>query len=119
MANQYDWGDSGSFASFAGDLLEANPAAAYYSYGEEWNTPMQQRHYQNQFQNIYNQYLGSLGGLLREDVGGGSVIPSVTDNTFTGFLGNYDWNDRYGSLPPQMRGSFESQYNPRTREIYF
>lgn len=112
--NQYDWGDSGSFASFAGNLLEANPAAAYHSYGEEWNTPMQQRHYQNQFQNVYNQYLGSLGGLLRE-----GVVPSATENTFTNFLGNYDWTDRYSALPPQMRGSFESQYNPRTREIYF
>ena len=74
---------------------------------------MQQRHYQNQFQNVYNQYLGSLGGMLRE-----GVMPSA-DNTFANFLGNFDWSDRYTSLPPQMRGDFPSQFNPRTRQIYF
>ena len=109
MSNQYDWGDNAF-----GEFLELNPQSAYYSYSDEWGGgPMQQRHYQNQFQNVYNQYLGSLGGMLRE-----GVLPSA-DNTFANFLGNFDWSDRYTSLPPQMRGDFPSQFNPRTRQIYF
>ena len=111
MANQYDWGsDDNVFSEF----LELNPAAAYYSYGEEWGAPKQTRHYQNQFQNIYNQYLGSLGGMLRQ-----GVMPTSTEDTFAGYLENYDWSDRYTSTPPTMRGDFDAQFNPRTRQIYF
>ena len=109
MANQYDWGGDNPF----GDFLEAAPQAAYYSYSNDWGGPRQSQYYQNQFQNVYNQYLGSLGGMLRE-----GVMPSA-DNTFANFLGNFDWSDRYTSLPPQMRGDFPSQFNPRTRQIYF
>lgn len=112
QGNPFDW--SSATENVFGDFLEAAPQSAYYSYGEEWGAPSQQRHYQNQFQNVYNQYLGSLGGLLRQ-----GVMPNATENTFTNFLGNYDWNEKYSSLPPQMRGQFDAQFNPRTRQIYF
>ena len=111
--NPFDWGEN----STAGDLLETNPAAAYYSYANDWQGgPRQEQYYQNQFQNIYNQYLGSLGGQLRQ-----GNIPSTAqgENTWAGYLQNYDWTDRYTSMPPQMRGDFQSMFNPRTRQIYF
>ena len=111
MSNQYDWGEFGDVPSA---YLELNPAADYYSYGEEWGTPSGQRHYQSQFQDVYNQYLGSLGGLLRQ-----GTIPTETENTFAGFLKDYDWTEKYTALPPEMRGNFTSQFNPRTRQIYF
>lgn len=112
MSNAYDWGNENT--STFDEYLDLNPAAAYYSYSGEWGTPSQQRHYQNNFQNVYNQYLGSLGGLLRQ-----GVMPTATENTFANFLGNYDWTERYSSQPPEMRGEFSAQYNPRTRQIYF
>ena len=104
------------------DFLEYEPEAAYYSSPAGWagtgafaqGTPNQKRYYQNQFQNVYNQYLGSLGGLLRQ-----GVMPTATENTFANFLGNYDWTERYTAEPPQMRGEFSQQFNPRTRQIYF
>jgi len=103
-------------------ILGESPQAAYYSYSDEWGAPNQQRYYQNQFQNIYNEYLGSLGGMLRQ-----GVIPDEGE-TFAGYLSsNYGmgtdttspWNERYTSLPTQMRGEYSSMFNPRTREIYF
>jgi hypothetical protein len=112
MTNQYDWGNESE--NPFGEFLELNPAAAYHSYSSEWGSPMGQRHYQNQFQDVYNQYLGSLGGLLRQ-----GVMPSGSENTFANYLGDYDWSERYTSLPPQMRGEFSAQFNPRTRQIYF
>ena len=119
MTNQYDWGNANPVYQDIdnnpfGDFLEASPGAAYYSYSGEWGAPSGQRHYQNQFQNVYNQYLGSLGGLLRQ-----GIMPTADEDTFTNFLGNYDWTERYGQLPPAMRGDFSSQFNPRTRQIYF
>jgi hypothetical protein len=110
--NPFDW--SKATENVLGEMLELNPAAAYYSYGEDWGAPSQQKHYQNQFQSVYSQYLGSLGGLLRNE-----IMPTATEDTFANFLGDYDWSDKYTSQPPQMRGDFSSQFNPRTREIYF
>ena len=103
-------------------LLGTAPEAAYHSYQTDWASPNQQQYYQNQFQNIYNQYLGSLGASLRQGAEGGEGAPTVKEAvspTFTDYLGNYDWTNRYTSLPPTMRGDFTSQFNPRTRQIYF
>ena len=113
MANQYDWASGDNDYNPFSDFLEASPQAAYYSRSNEWGGQRQSQYYQNQFQNVYNQYLGSLGGMLRE-----GVMPSA-ESTFADYLGAYDWTDRYTSLPPQMRGDFPSQFNPRTRQIYF
>ena len=112
MANQYDWGSENAFNPFD-EFLEATPQAAYYSYSDEWGGggKKQSQYYQNQFQNVYNQYLGSLGGMLRQ-----GVMPQA-ENTFASYLGNYDWNQE--SLGQYQRGDFTSQFNPRTRQIYF
>jgi len=102
-------------------VLGKSPQAAYYSYSNQWGAPKQQMYYQNQFQNIYNEYLGSLGGKLRQ-----GQFPA--EETFSGYLSETygmgsdtvsPWNERYTSLPPQMRGEYSSMFNPRTREIYF
>ena len=71
---------------------------------------------------MYNQYLGSLGSALRMGAGGDANAQSISQigsTSFADYLGDYDWTDRYTSLPPAMRGDFTSQYNPRTRQIYF
>ena len=107
MSNQYDWGGDNPFGAF----LEAAPQAAYYSYSNDCGRPRQSQYYQNQFQNVYNQYLGSLGGMLRQ-----GVMPT-NENTFADYLGNYDWNQE--SIGDYQRGDFTSQFNPRTRQIYF
>ena len=104
------------------DILKESPEYAYYSYGSEWGSPAQTQYYQNQFQNIYNQYLGTLGKELRLGATGTEGSKSLADigsMQFSDYLGNYDWTDRYTALPPSQRGEYTSQYNPRTRQIYF
>ena len=110
--NQYNFGTEDNDNPFS-DFLEASPQSAYYSYSGDWGSPRQSQYYQNQFTNIYNQYLGSLGGMLRQ-----GIMPNA-ENTFASFLGNYDFDRSYNELPPSMRGDFTSMFNPRTRQIYF
>ena len=103
-------------------ILEESPGAAYFSYADQWSSPAQQQYYQNQFQNVYNQYLGTLGTALRSGASGTEGAPSISDigqMSFTNYLGDMNWTDRYTSLPPTMRGDYTSSYNPRTRQIYF
>jgi len=103
-------------------ILEESPSAAYHSYQSDWNTPAQTQYYQNQFQNVYNQYLGTLGSALRQGATGqeGALgIPEISQMTFADYLGDYDWTNRFTSLPPAMRGDYSAQFNPRTRSIYF
>ena len=111
--NQYNFGTEDNNNPFS-DFLEASPQAAYYSYSDDWGSPRQSQYYQNQFSNIYNQYLGSLGGMLRQ-----GIMPNSTENTFASFLGDYDFDRSYNEMPPSMRGDFSSMFNPRTRQIYF
>ena len=111
MSNQYDWASgNGDYNPFS-DFLEASPQAGYYRHSSDWGGQRQSQYYQNEFQNVYNQYLGSLGGMLRQ-----GVMPQA-ENTFAGYLGNYDWNQE--SIGDYQRGDFTSQFNPRTRQIYF
>ena len=104
-------------------ILEEAPGAAYHSYRSDWGAaPTQQQYYQTQFQNVYNQYLGTLGAALRQGGAGEAGAPSVSDigqMNFHDYLSDYEWTDRYTSLPPAMRGDYTSQFNPRTRQIYF
>ena len=44
-------------------------------------------------------------------------IMPTNENTFDDYLGNYDWNQE--SIGDYQRGDFTSQFNPRTRQIYF
>ena len=120
MLQPYDWSNYAD--NTLGEVLELNPSAAYYSYSGDWGAPSQQRHYQNDFQNVYNQYLGTLGAALRQGGAGEAGAPSVSDigqMNFHDYLSDYEWTDRYTSLPPAMRGDYTSQFNPRTRQIYF
>ena len=76
-----------------GEVLAESPEYSYYSYGNEWGSPAQTKHYQNQFQNIYNQYLGTLGKELKQGATGAEGAKSLVDigsMQFDDYLGNYD-----------------------------
>ena len=88
------------------DFLEDKPEAGYFSYQNQWRTPNQKKYYQNQFQEIQNEYLGRLGQQLRS---GGAPTEKFTD-----FLGQFPWTLRFMQLPPSMRGDNPSLFNPRT-----
>lgn len=110
------------------DFLEYEPQAAYYSSPEGWvgqgafaqGSPNQRRYYQNQFQNIYNEFLGALGKQARE-----GDVPTMR---WEGYIDTVNkGNDpnimsmarRYSGLSPEMAGRTTSRYAPGTRQIYF
>ena len=100
---------------FARSLLETSPEAAYYSspMGRTFGarSPRRQRYFQQNYQNVHNQYLGALGTAYRT----GSEWPD-----FTSFLEQQDpWTSAYTSLPQQQRGVGSGLYNPRTRFLYY
>ena len=104
----------GSNNPFA-DFFEDYPLAAYYSSprGSEFSgqSPNTQRYYQNQFQNVYNEYLGALGQQIRS-----GADPTLR---FVDYLETTTFTERYAALPPQMGGRSTRQYSPGTRQIYF
>ena len=104
----------GSNNPFA-DFFEDYPQAAYYSSprGSAFSgqSPNTQRYYQNQFQNVYNEYLGALGQQIRS-----GADPTLR---FVDYLETTPFTERYAALPPQMGGRSTRQYSPGTRQIYF
>jgi len=110
MANNY-MGSNNPFI----DYLELEPRAAYYSSPSGMSfsggSTGRRRHYQNQFQDVYNQFLGALGSQIRQ---GGEPTMRWTD-----YLESYPFTERYAALPPQQAGRSRRQFNPSTRHIYF
>ena len=131
---------------FFSDFLEDMPEAAYYSaapfgagvsaaspFGRDyWQTdpstqaerapsqtfveaggyaPAAQRYWSGQYGNVMNQYMGTVGKSLRE-----GEFPSLT---FTDYLGQYPWTERYTALSPAMRqGGGISRFAPSVRRMY-
>ena len=106
------------FADFMPDIdfgeyqLEATPQLAYFSSApfQGGSSPAQQKYWSGQYGNVYNQYAGALGSAIRQ----GQEAPS-----FTNFLSDMPWTERYTALSPSLRpgGSFR-RFNPATRYMY-
>ena len=96
-------------------LLEQLPTAAYYSSptGQSFGagSPRRQRYFQQNYQNVYNQYMGALGEQLRSG--------ELPDMTFENFLSSDPWTTRYAQLPQAARGVNTGAYSPRTRFLYY
>jgi len=94
------------------EFLEERPDIAYYSFQDQLSrTPSQRRFFENQFRNIQNRYLGQLGSQLRAG--------RMPTRRFTDFLSDFPFQQEYYSRSPSMRGSYPSQFAPRTRFIPF
>ena len=106
------WDD---FLSGIGDFsayqLEATPSLAYFSAApfQDASAPAQRRYWEGQYGNVSNQYAGAVGSALRT----GGQGPS-----FTQFLEDMPWTERYTSLSPSMRGESYRRYAPTTRYAY-
>jgi hypothetical protein len=68
------------------------------------------RYFQGQFQNIYNDFLGAQGRALQ-----GGQLPS---QTFTQFLEQYPFTQRYAALPPELAGRSLGSFAPRVQYSY-
>ena len=94
----------------------ANPwgASEFDDKGEQVQggfSPYEQQHWASQYGNVKNQYLGELGRRMRAGMG--------PDMTFSDFLEDYPWTQRFTALPPSMTsGSGSTRFAPSTRYMY-
>ena len=94
------------------DFLEGEPKATYFSYGDKFGGPRgsqrQRRFAQDQFSDIYSQYLGNLGRQARAG--------TAPTGTFTDFMGGFDFDQWYRQqVPYEQRNQGFSDLAPRTR----
>ena len=72
---------------------------------------MEQQVFRNQYSDIFNQYMGSLGAQIR---GGG--MPTLR---FGEFLEDYPFAERLGATPPSMRGlGGTTRFTPPTQFLF-
>lgn len=96
------------------DYLNYEPRTAYYSSpGSRWagTSPGRTRYFQNQFQDVYNDFLGALGAQVRE---GGAPTLQWKD-----YVDQHPFAARYGALTPEQAGRTNRSFNPMTRHIFF
>jgi len=103
MTTQNEFGFGSDFFS---DVLEESPRASFFSFVNQQNQP-QQRFFQNQFQTIQNEFLGNLGQQLREG--------NQPSQTFTDFLSDFPFSERFSALPPALRGALTNRFAPSIR----
>jgi len=100
------------FSAFASpqDILAESPRSTFFSFQDQFGQgggPNQRRFFQNQFQDVFNQYLGGLGQQLRQG--------SIPQGTFEDFLGDFNFSGEFGRLPPSIRGATTQRFAPPTR----
>ena len=89
----------------------AGQARQEMMFGNPYGTsPASRRYFQGQFQNIYNDFLGQQGRALQ-----GGQLPS---QTFTQFLQQYPFTQRYAALPPELTGRTLGSFAPRVQYSY-
>ena len=104
------------------NILEEMPTAAYYSSpaGQTFGgqSPKKRSFFENQFQNIYNAYMGALGTQLR-----GGEIPDLKFQDYLETANPYTGTDlftsKYQGMTPTQRGDYSSYIAPRTRFMYY
>jgi hypothetical protein len=94
------------------DLLGDVPELTYYSFQDQFGKGgNQKRHFQGQFQNILDQFQGTLGSQLQQ-----GITPT---GTFNDFLENYNFDETFGSIAPSSRGANTARFSPQARLINF
>jgi hypothetical protein len=97
------------------DYLEYEPRAAYYSSPASRQFDQggegQRRYFQNQFQDVYNEFLGSLGSQIRA-----GQAPTMR---WSEYLDAVPFTERYAALSPEQAGRSRRRYSPSTRQIYY
>jgi len=73
-------------------------------------SPASRRYFQGQFQNIYDDFLGTQGKSLQR-----GEMPA---QNFQQFLQEFPFTQRYASLPPEMTGRSLGNFAPRVQYSY-
>ena len=92
--------------------LEESPEATFFSapQRDQFETsPVRSRYFENQFSTVFNDYLRKQGESLRA-----GEIPT---QTFRDTVDSIDFDTKFRSLPPNLRGFFQRQVAPQTRTL--
>jgi len=95
------------------EFLEEDPGtrAGYFSFQDRFGqSPTQRNWFENQFSNIRNEFLGTLGQQIRQG--------QTPNAQFTDFLQAFPFSQRFSALPPSMRGAATSRFAPQTRFFF-
>lgn len=93
------------------ELLEDAPRETFFSFQNQFGrAPTQRRYFQDQFQDIYNQYLGTFAQQIQG---------RTPRSTFSEFMGDFDFNQQFGQIPPSIRGATTSRFAPPARFLNF
>ena len=89
---------------------ETGRQAAYQSYRPQWGQGRQAGYYENQFGQMYNQYLGTLGAQVRQG--------QEPTGQFNDYLGGYDWAGGYRqNVPYGQRTQGQNAFNPQVQWV--
>ena len=103
------WDNNNPYMAF----LEDVPQAGYFSYQNQFGkSPNQRKYFQNQFQEVQNQYMGQLGQIMRT---GGEPTLSFMDYLDQYFSPGGGQSQQWGSMSPRQRGTQRSGFAPSAR----
>ena len=115
-----------AFENFYTDMLQEQPQMAYqgavtsqFPQFDLMSRPQkrQRDYWSDQYSNIHNQYLGQQGEGLAALAQGRQ--PTTPMGTFSQYLENIPFTQRYASLTPQQRGQGTRSFAPSTRYLFF
>jgi hypothetical protein len=109
----HEFGHTG-FPSFLDPetILGEAPKTTFFSFQNQFGgAPTQRRHFQDQFQDIFNQFLGTLGQDIRQG--------QAPTRTFLDFMGDFDFSQQFGQIPPSIRGGTTGRFAPPARFLNF
>lgn len=72
--------------------------------------PAQRRFFENEFSNIRDQFLGTLGSMALQE--------QEPTGSFSDYLGGINFNQRFAALPPALRGASMGRFAPQTRFLF-
>ena len=94
------------------DILKEEPQLAYFGQQQRFGrSPVQKRFFKDQFQQVFNRYLGQLGQQVQQ-----GQDPTLQ---FSDYMKDFDFNRYFGDIEPSRRGFFPSRTAPRTRFLYY
>ena len=120
--------DYNAFDNFYTNLLDVDPQMAFMGASSSWmpqgsttQAPTTQRAQDwamGQYSNFYNRYLGDVG----KEYARRAESPGTEDqrvSTFSEFLQEDPFTERYSRLTPYQKGVSTSKFAPSTRYIFF
>lgn len=111
MPEQYNWLSNGAIEDPFGQFLAGDERYGYFGRQAQFGrAPTQRRFFENEFSNIRNQFLGTLGSMALQ---GQEPIGSFSD-----YIGGINFNQRFAALPPALRGASMGRFAPQTRFLF-